>query len=814
MARFVTVHGRRAWAGGYANAGLEVWAGALQIATNVQPEFRREGDVTSIPGPAILARVSVTSSHFSRVYVGPDFTVEEDAWIPLNQPGLMLRYTLHGAVPPQVIVRFRPSLNLMWPAAIGGASIHWNAAQAAYVLAEPTHQFAAVVLAPGATAHDEPLNDGRLTRGIELAISLDPHSPQILFARRPDPSSALSASELAALHVLLSSSQWQEEAIKHYKDIVDAELQIETPDADVNRALAWAEIDLDQDWFCNKKLGCGYVAGYGPSRRERRPQYAWYFAGDGMVALHAALAVGNLERARDELRFIAKYQNQENGMIWHELSQSAPYIDWQKKYPYMFVHADLTYPYISAVANYVRQTNDRDFLREIWPSVRKAFDYGRSLIKDGLPNIPPEKEGSDEQDALREDLGLSANWISACGDYAYLAGLMGDVRSSDEAKRLEDAARAGFDQRYWSAADNFAITGYRRDGTAVTGHGIGGIRAVKDRLFTAQQKQHLLDEYASWRFQSDWGTRSIATDDPGFNPTGYAHGSVSGLRTAEVAQAFWADHRADIAFEMWRDLVPWFSLDSLGHMHEVLRGDVYAPQSESVPEQTWSSAGFLSAAVRGLFGLDADAVSGILTLQPHLPADWEHATLRNVRMGSSNLTFTFTQAVDSLSVRIENMGDAVHLNYSPAIPLGTQNIISRINGRKLAAHVEKYGEEQHVNLQVDIPRGASDITLHYDDEIGVVMPVKEPLVGEASSTMKLTSLGFEKNTLTLEVDVTGTQANTVKLITRRTIKSVSNASFEKLSNDAYELGIVPSKTAKDDAYHHEHVEVVFDGHVR
>ncbi len=158
MARFVAVHGRLAWAGDYANTGLEVWAGALQIATNVQPEFRREGGVTFIPGPTILARVSTTPSHFSRVYIGPDFAVEEDAWIPLKQPALMLRYTVQGAVPVQVVVRFRPSLNLMWPAAIGGQNVQWDAEHSSYVFTEPTKQFAAVVLAPGATAHDEPLD--------------------------------------------------------------------------------------------------------------------------------------------------------------------------------------------------------------------------------------------------------------------------------------------------------------------------------------------------------------------------------------------------------------------------------------------------------------------------------------------------------------------------------------------------------------------------------------------------------------------------------------------------------------------------------
>src|SRR5690242_14201756 len=81
---FLSVHGRRAWAAGYANAGLEIWAGALQIADNVHPEFRRPGDVTAISGSRILGAVSVDPSHFSRTFVGPDFSVEEQVWAPLD----------------------------------------------------------------------------------------------------------------------------------------------------------------------------------------------------------------------------------------------------------------------------------------------------------------------------------------------------------------------------------------------------------------------------------------------------------------------------------------------------------------------------------------------------------------------------------------------------------------------------------------------------------------------------------------------------------------------------------------------------------
>jgi len=50
-----------------------------------------------------------------------------------------------------------------------------------------------------------------------------------------------------------------------------------------------AQFALDQAWACNPDLGCGYVAGYGPDRGARRPQYDWFFAGDGLTTADAAM---------------------------------------------------------------------------------------------------------------------------------------------------------------------------------------------------------------------------------------------------------------------------------------------------------------------------------------------------------------------------------------------------------------------------------------------------------------------------------------------------------------------------------------------
>lgn len=202
------------------------------------------------------------------------------------------------------------------------------------------------------------------------------------------------------------------------------------------------------------------VAGYGSSRRGRRPQYAWFFAGDGLVAIKGMLAAGQYERARAELDFIARYQDCQTGIIWHEMSQSAPLIDWVKNYHYMYAHVDITLKYLAALDHYVTTTGDRAFVRDHWTGILAAYRYARSIVDPatGLPRIPEGKQGQNEQDVLRDDMRLSSAWIDAADGFARLARAMGKGALAVDADRQRRTAA----QR-WRAGDGTpsAIFGYR-----------------------------------------------------------------------------------------------------------------------------------------------------------------------------------------------------------------------------------------------------------------------------------------------------------------------------------------------------------------
>ncbi|MBV8673189.1 MAG: hypothetical protein JOZ33_07120 [Acidobacteriaceae bacterium] len=798
---------------GYPERGLEVWAYPFQILSNYQVSFLPEGSATETDGRLLLGRVIDCPDSVTRVYIGPNFIVKEKLFVPIDQPAAVVTYEVNSPQRVDVVVRFTPVLNLMWPGALGGQSTRWDAAASGYVIMEPVHELSAVIASPQIVAHDR-IENSTLQADQGLAFTVRP--------------SGAGGSASATVAVLLKSGGHVEgsaearslidklpdlgvESKAHYTDLEQSSVRIETPDEEVNKALAWAEVALDQAWVCNSRIGCGVIAGYGPSRNNRRPQYDWFFAGDGLVAVGGLLAAGQYPRARGELEFIAKYQDQKTGMIWHEISQSAGYIDWSK-YPYMFVHVDISFDYVAMVARYVSVTGDGAFAREQWNSISGAYRYCESLIhpQDHLPHIPAGKEGGNEQERPDDDLGLSSAWVAATAGFAELARLTGHDHEADEALEANRLARAATASKYWDSTRHFWIDQHTASGLAVLTGRSGFSSAILQNIFSTQQSDEVLDQLASAQFETDWGVRSVAADSPIFDPYSYAAGSVSALNSAHAALAFWKAHRPDVAFSVWSSILAWNTLDSLGHLHEVLDGNVYSAQVESVPEQTWSSAGLLDAAVTGLLGLDVNGLQNELGFSPHLPADWPDVSVSNILMPHGKVALTLEQSAESLQLEIRNDGQPVRLLYKPRLPLGARIVGAEVNGRSVRVDVHHFPEEDQAHLELEVPVGSTHCVLRLSGGVSVILPRNDPQLGDGSAGMKLRNVKWSNHALLLDADVSTSAGASFEVKTPLKAIRAEGANLRAIAAGLYKLTL-PAPTPAEDrsGYRRSQIRIEF-----
>ena len=566
-------------------------------------------------------------------------------------------------------------------------------------------------------------------------------------------------------------------------------MKIVTPDDEVNRAIAWSEIALDQAWVCNADLGCGYIAGYGPSRGARRPQYDWFFAGDGMIAADAALSAGDIAHSRDELEFVLRYQDRKTGMIWHELSQSAGMIDWQGKYPYMFVHVDITFQFLNSLGHYVTASGDIQFVRDHWSAIENAYRYCASLIDatTSLPRIPADKEGGNEQQRMSDDLGLSVSWVEASSAFAQMAKLTNQVGLAEQASRAGERARGAIEHHYWDAKNSFWVNGHTTAGQPMTERRSGPAEAISMHLFNRVQTAQILDQLASTSFQTDWGTRGVGADSTGFDPESYASGSVWPVHTAALAGAFWSEHRPITALSLWESLLPLISLGSLGHIPEVLAGNVYRPQAESVPEQTWSSAGFVDSTVHGLLGLQMDSLANKLEFAPRLPADWSDLSVSHIRLGSRLIALRLQHIADDITLQIDNPGDSFSFEFAPELPLGAKLRHATFNHHLIAATVDGDGQETVAKVAVNVPRGTTELQLAFKGGISVVVDATPPMLGDSSAGMRVVKVRLEGPVLTIDADVRADRSSTLQLLSLWKVTGASGAMMRRIAPDRTEL---------------------------
>lgn len=808
---FAAIKGERALVMGYAD-GLEIWAYPLQLVRDYRIGFRVAGQVATIAAAPLLQRVERNATETVRVYVGPDFVVRERVFVPSSLPGAIIRYEVDGRPDVRIEVAFAPSLDLMWPGALGGQSLGWDAARSGFVEREPLHGFNATIASAEIVERDATVNRTRPTDTLTRFV-LAPVGPAggplgaTVYIGSDDRDTPADRSVVAAMKS--GEARLQQDAADRAAKVLADSLTLTTPDEAVNKAFASAVLALDQAWVCNPALGCGVVAGYGPSRPGRRPQYDWFFAGDGLVAMQAMLDAGQYGRARDELDFIIRYQDRTTGMVWHELSQSAALIEWATKYPYMFVHVDISFQFLAGLDRYVRTTGDVAFARAHWASIAAAYHYCTSVIDaaTGLPHIPPGKQGQNEQDVMRDDIRLSTAWIDAADGFARLARATGHGGPAADADSHAALARAAVARDGWDGERDFWLSGHTLAGAPIHSERPDAIGVLDQAVFPRARANVILDRIASPEFVTDWGVRSLSAAAPDYDPNRYGSGSVWALGTAGVAGTLWRQHRPEAAWGIWHGLVAWDTLDSAGHLHEVLAGDLFHPEFESVPEQTWSSAGLVSSAVGGLLGLEVRGQA--VRLAPHLPPQWPRVAVTNVRAGAATLDFAINRDTRGLTLTVVNYGEAAPVEFAPMVPLGATVGGATVDGTAIGATAERHAHDQHAAIHFTARHGTTRTRIDYTGGVDVAVVDPPPAPGDASRNPRIVGATVAGDTLVLDAWIGAAGASAIDLYTPWSPRTADGARLER-SATVSRLVFDPPASGVTRGFTRRRVTVTFD----
>ncbi len=132
----------------------------------------------------------------------------------------------------------------------------------------------------------------------------------------------------------------------------------------------------------------------------------------------------------------------------------------------------------------------------------------------------------------------------------------------------------------------------------------------------------------------------------------YHQGSVWPLFTGWAALAEYRGDQPLAGYQMLMENANLTWAQDLGAVTELLSGDFFVPFGRSTSHQLWSSAMVITPTLRGLFGIDVDAQTKTIIVNPHLPASWDHAEIQNLRVGSETVNLTFASSKGEITVSV------------------------------------------------------------------------------------------------------------------------------------------------------------------
>ena len=762
--QYVGVTGRRAAWLGSETGEAELWIHPLKLAQDFRIDFKVPQYVDPIRGADVARTVHVRPELTTIVYTHQSFTVRQHILAPLDDAALLVLLDVDATVPVDVVVSFRTVMQYAWPAGLGGQYTNWSAPEHAFLLSESRRQHNVLIGSPWAEA-----------ASTHPAHAL-PDAPSV-FTIRVDADRA--RRELVPIAIVGGIEKREQtvaryravfggieaayrERVRHAEALRDGSTSIVTPDARLNRAAEWAKVNLDEQLVCNPDLGCGLVAGWGPSGKGTRPGFGWFFGGDAAINSLAMSSTGLHEQVAQGLRFLARYQR-DDGKIAHEIAQSAGRIPWFTEFPYAYYHADTTPWWIVSVWRYVRATDDRQLLAELWPHVRKAFTWGRGHDSDGDGLIENTTAGLGAIEVgaigenLHQDVFLAAVWVEALSALTELAPLAGDEMVAREASTWHAKARASLNERYWIASAGRHAFGLGRSGDTNDALTVWPATAAAFGLLTPARADRTLAQIGGPGLTTDWGVRMLDRDHRLYDPAHYNMGAVWPFVTGFAA---WGHYTYDRPWAAWPlvDAISQMTFDwARGRHPELFSGQYYRPLDEAVPQQFFATSMLLTPLTRGLLGWDANAPARRARLAPALPPEWARVEARRLRVGETSVDADIEQRPFSLTITIRASGPPVNLDLAPWLPPGHTNLAIRATegGRALEASRATSGPVARPTVRIRTGSQPVSVAFSWRGGLAPIAPRVDLEPGQVSDGLRIVGFSWDDADGAWRMDVAG-----------------------------------------------------------
>jgi glycogen debranching enzyme len=762
--QYLGVIGRAAAWLGKETGETELWVHPFKLGADFLLDFKIPDYVEPVRGRDVARTVIVRPELATIVYSHATFTVRQHILAPWSEAGLVVLLDVQTFRPLEIIASFKSVLQYAWPGSLGGQYTFWNADEQAFILSESLQRRNGVIGSPWASrasshpAHAQPDVPSSFVIPVDSARAAREFIP-IAAAAGVAPRDTI----LRRYRDLITNARLlYEDKRAHLTRLLKETTSIDSPYDRLDLAFQWAKVNLAEQLTCNPDLGCGLVAGWGPSGSSTRPGFGWFFGGDAAINSFAMDATGLWDEVDTGLRFLAKYQDDRgganDGKIPHEISQAASSIPWFTDFPYTYYHADTTPYWIVAVARYWRATGDDAFVQSLWPNVQKAYAWCLTTETDGDGIIENTTGGLGAIELgvlgenIHQDIYLAAVWIEALEAVAEMAWHMGDDRLAMEAESIRDRASSTLNQRYWREEDGHHAFGILQSGQTNDNLTVWPATAAAFGLLDASRAERTLSKLAADAISADWGARILSTGSPLYDPMHYNNGAVWPFVTGFVSWGQYNYRRPWAGYPLI-DAVAQITFDwARGRHPELMSGSYYRPLDAAVPQQFFATSMLVTPLLSGLIGWDPDAPQGRAILAPQLPPSWDRFEVSNLRLGDTRLAAIFEQRPGEFSATIVGRGPGTTVALSMPVPLGARNVQLQAAADYGTGSLLQGLHDQQMAVELPIKGDSVTVSVRWEGGLAVEPPTVDLEPGQASEGVRLLDFRFDKDAWLLTVE--------------------------------------------------------------
>ena len=772
---------------GYESGSFEAWAYPLKLFRNFTFSFFLGGSTRAVEGKDIVRRVEVTPEVTTLTFTYQSFTVKAHYITPIDEAGAFILLDVASTEPLSIVCSFLPVLQPMWPAGIGGQYAYWNNDLKAYVISEPTRTNHGIVGSPTAgglsytPAHM--LSDSPNEFRIEID---DPAKVKGRFIPIVMAGGKGKREEIVQIYQNLCAdpASYYRKSAEHYRKLRERTLRIRTPERRIDLALEWAKVAYDNLVVENPDLGKGLVAGLAASGTSGRPGFGWFFGGDTYINAFSMNSYGDYETLRDVLEFTIQFQR-EDGKMPHEVSQAAGYIDWFGKYPYGYIHGDTSPYFVVAMYDYVRMTGDTDFVKKHWNAIRRAFEWSLATDANGDGLMDNTKAGLGALEygklagGIATDVYIGAVWVKATQAMLALSEIAGKASYAKKVERHTEMAKRAFDEKFWDEESQFYAYAFNEDGEHVREFSPWNAVGLSWELGNSERSVKSIERLSSSELTTDWGVRSISNRSSYYEPLNYNYGAVWPFINSWVATAQFKHHFLLQGYCTLMATVGHVFNNQLGAVGEVFSGTLHAWPQESVAHQGFSTAGTVLPLVRGLFGLEGDALEKNVWFSPHFPADWEDVSVSDYRVGGAAFSFNVKKEQGRFKIGVSARGaEGYVLDFAPAFGIGTKIQSVLVDGEYMPFKTVESIQVVRPTFSVRVKDKPMRVEIVYRPTVEILPPFTESRVGNGNRGLKIISLRRHEDRLVLECEGLAGEMYSIRVVNPGLIQNVEGGRLE------------------------------------